>query len=498
MNPEQLDLRDAMEGVDEVDVVIVGGGPAGSSVATFLADRGYDVLLLERTSFPRFHVGESLLPMSQPIWEQLGVAEKLQHFGQTFKYGAEWRVARPAQDSEAPGYDKTCIRFHVVPRQSIGRRMYAYQVVRSEFDELLLRHAEERGVKVIEKASVTEVLFEDGTARGVRWSLRANEADAGSTFLTRARFIVDASGRSSLLARQLKLRLPDPHVRTAAVFGHFQGIDRERGIDGGNIILHFLEGSWVWFIPLRSGLTSVGLVANDPIHREWRQRRPEEILRTTIMSDPIMAPLFESAKTEGQVRAIFDLPYHSRKVAGDGWMLVGDAGFFVDPLFSSGVHVAFSTSQRAANAIDECLRKRSFQPLKHYAQWNRRYWQRVSGTVRRVYRLTRYRQAISFFVAVTGRYGNHWDNFYLRRINAWGLGAFDRFRLWLIGAWVFLDVLYLFGRLRHLLQGETGWESIRTKAAPTDQSQGAAAGGAVPEDALITSITARSEIDLQR
>lgn len=449
------------------EILVIGGGPAGATAATIARQHGRRVTLLEFDRFPRFHVGESLLPGSQRIWERLGVAGELEQLGQTFKYGGEWRLARGSRGADAERISRTQIRFNVVPRGVLSERGHAYQVERAAFDELLLRNAQRQGVEVVEGAQVRRVLMEGDRAVGVEWTDRRS----GERRETRAELVLDASGRRSLVASQLGLRHRGTARSTSAVFAHYEGVERAAGIRGGDIVLYLIERGWIWLIPLADGRMSVGLVREEP---DWRGRQPQELLDQALREHDFLARHMKGARCVMPARGAYDLPYEARASVGPGWALVGDASFFVDPLLSSGVHVALASGERAGDAAHASLGGDA-RALPRYERWLGVHRTRVQATVRRLYRLMRYRASIGAFLAVTGRFGPHWDNPYLRRVNAWGLGNFDRYGWWMRGAWLFSDALYRMGQLGALITGRNGWERHASLAAVSEAAPAAPA-----------------------
>ncbi|PMB53683.1 hypothetical protein CEN39_03060 [Fischerella thermalis CCMEE 5201] len=434
------------------DVVVIGGGPAGSTLATLLVRKKYQVLVLEREKFPRFHVGESLLPATQLIWEKLGIAEPLQHLGNTFKYGTEIRMGLNPQQSE---YEYSRQEFYKFPTQRLQQQPYAYQVERSEFDLFLLNHAREEGATVFEEAVVKEVLWEDDTATGIHWKSKDN-----IEYTTKAKFIADCSGRYGLITKSRKFLIPNKTIKTSAVFGHFKHVTRASGIQQGYFNGYVIENGWIWFIPLASDIMSVGVVMNEPGTSWWKQKSPEEILLTYIQQYKFIRERFEQAEQFSKVRMLRDLSYASKRSVGDGWILVGDANFFVDPLFSSGVHIAFRSAEKAADAIDEFLKNnRDRKSLQQYEKWSQKEHFHVSTTMALMYKMLKYRISMQLLIKLTGKYSNHWDNLLLRRLVAWGSGYYEEFHWTLYCSWLFCFLLIGIGKVCEKFLGISGWST---------------------------------------
>ena len=434
------------------DVVVIGGGPAGSALGILLSRRGYSVLILEREKFPRFHVGESLIPSTQAIFERLGIAEALQHQGHTFKYAGEFRIGRNPASST---FESTISRFNNTPRSHRMERPFAYHVVRSEFDDFLLKEARRRGADVVEEARVREVLWDGDRATGVRWT-----GPEGEEHTTSASMVADCSGRHALISRSLKLLQADKRIQTSSVFCHYKHVKRDPGSAQGYFNGYFFENGWMWFIPLKNDVMSVGVVVNRPGTDWWGRKKPEEILHTYINRYRFLRDRFEHAEQYSKARILRGLPYRSSKCVGDGWILVGDSNFFVDPLYSSGIEVTFHSAEKAFEAIDGFLSsRRMMAPLNAYQRWAKVYSAHIFMHMSLIYRLLRYRKAIEIPVKLTGRLGNNWETWFLRRVNTFSIGYFEDFHPFLYAVWPHMYLLSQACRVLTKLKGEAPWES---------------------------------------
>ena len=320
------------------DILVIGGGPGGSTVAALLARRGWRVLLLEKERHPRFHIGESLLPMNMPILERLGVLEQVRAIG-VLKLGADF----PVDDGRY-----NVFRFDRALRGGSG---YAFHVRRSEFDQLLFEHARSEGVDVRDGVRVDRIDFgDDGRPACVH-------AVAGDTALqVRPRYVIDASGRDAFMGGKLGLKRRNRQHQSAAVFSHYTGVVRRPGDDAGNVTICRHEHGWIWFIPLRDGITSVGAVCS-PEYLKQRRGETEAFMLRTLEAVPPARDRMQGAVRVAPVHVTGNYAYDCRRMSGPGWLLLGDAWNFVDPMFSSGVYLAMNSAEQAAPAIDAALRE---------------------------------------------------------------------------------------------------------------------------------------------
>src|SRR4030081_2018094 len=342
--------------IDMYDVAIIGGGPAGSTAATLLSKAGRRVVVFEREKFPRFHIGESLLPFSVQTFDRLGVREKLDR---TFmpKFGGEITAACGTKGVKF--YFKDGFR---------SQRDRAYQVTRSEFDKLLLDHSRENGAEVREETEVTKLEFAND-----RVKIDIETLD-GERSTIDARYLLDCSGRQTILGSLFNLKRTYDHLQKFSVFAHYENVERVSGKDA--TLIRMVRGldRWFWTIPLTEARTSVGVVMDTATFRATRLA-PQTALEKFIAEQPLMTERMKNATRVSPVYSAGDFSYRNTRLDGDRWLLAGDAAGFIDPVFSSGVFLAIMSAEKAADTLDAVLRDESKR---------RRLFKKYSRTVNRI------------------------------------------------------------------------------------------------------------------
>jgi flavin-dependent dehydrogenase len=321
---------------DTRDALVIGGGPAGAAAGAQLARLGRRVLVFDRITHPRFHIGESLLPFTMHALGRIGFAPTLEAAGFTPKQGATFVLADGRREHTFFFGDG------MVPVPG------TFQVLRSRFDHLLLEHAEQSGAEIRQGHHVVDV---ETSAREPIASVRPTD---GPPYRVRGRFVVDATGRDALLAHRQSLVRPDPALRKVALFAHYTGATRDAGRASGNTVSVVIRDGWIWFIPMANDVASIGVVVDGTAFKAAGLSGDayfEHVLRRV----PAIATRLSSATRVSPVRATSDFSYTTSAMTGPNWLLAGDAGFFLDPIFSSGVHLAITSGIAAAEAIDECL-----------------------------------------------------------------------------------------------------------------------------------------------
>ncbi len=317
------------------DAIVVGGGPAGATTATVLAQHGHQVLLLERDQFPRYHIGESLMPYTWFTFERLGVLDWFAKSACPHKHSVQF-VSTSGQVSQ-PFYFFQTIKHECAT---------TWQVRRSDFDQMMLDNARKKGVEVRHGVAVRDVVRDGGRVVGVR----ADTGD-GQAETIHAKVVVDATGRDALLASKLGWKTRDPDLDKIAIFTYFKGGKRDPGLDAGaTTVAYIADKGWFWYIPLLDDTVSVGVVAEaDYLYRDTRD--PEEIFRREAAACRWIKDHLEPGTYIGPMRVTGEFSYQAERVSGDGFCLVGDAFSFLDPVFSTGVFLALKSGEMAADAI---------------------------------------------------------------------------------------------------------------------------------------------------
>jgi FADH2-dependent halogenase len=362
------------------DVIVIGGGPAGSTAANLLAQQGLSVLLLERERFPRFQIGESLLPYNNDLFRRLGIAEKL-HQGDFFpKYGAHFVTG----DGNV-GYT---FRFD---RNLPSQYHQSFQVKRADFDNLLLRHAESAGVEVREECGVAAVSLDD-PKRAVVKTTSGEEIEA--------RFVVDASGHGSVVGARVGDKSEIASLKKIAFFAHYKGVEKPSGRDAGHTVIVILKDAWFWLIPVTDDIMSVGLVV-DRDHYLKCNMEPEQLLAQTIAVTPFVADRMRNAQRTTQIYARKDFSFLMKNLVGPNYALIGDAAGFMDPIFSTGVFMAMKSADITSQAAAHFLRTGDMRPLRKYERDMTRALAKYLRFIENFYR----REFVEVFLQPSPRFG---------------------------------------------------------------------------------------------
>ena len=344
----------------EYDGIVVGGGPAGATAATVLAQHGRKVLLLERETFPRYHIGESLMPYTWFTFERLGVLDWFKTAGCPKKHSVQF-VSTSGQVSQ-PFYFFETIKHECAT---------TWQVRRSDFDQMMLDNAAARGVEVRHGVTVRDVVTNDGRVVGVRTRADGKGGTASTDETHRAKVVIDATGRDALLASKLGWKQRDPELNKIAIFTYFKGAKRDPGLDeGATTVAYIREKGWFWYIPLPDDQVSVGVVAEpEYLYRETRD--PEAIFCREAEACSWIKDHIARATSLGPMRVTGEFSYRATRTAGDGFCLVGDAFSFLDPVFSSGVFLALKSGEMAADAIHQSLEQTGQVTTATFAEYER-------------------------------------------------------------------------------------------------------------------------------
>ncbi|MDR2153548.1 MAG: tryptophan 7-halogenase [Burkholderiaceae bacterium] len=341
MTPQTIAVPTDISTQPLCDVLVIGGGPAGSTVSTLLARRGHDVVLLDKDQHPRFHIGESLLPANLPLFDKLGVGEEIRAIG----------MVKQAAEFESPWHAH---RQTFLFKDAWNKNMpHAYQVHRASFDQILLRNAARSGVRVFETCRLETL---DLDADPERATAGARHETLGALSF-QPRFVIDASGRDTFLANRFRIKHKNPRHSSLSIYGHFCGAQRHPGQAEGYITIFWFDHGWFWFIPLQNGITSVGMVAWPYFMKTRGGRSLEQFLLDGIAACPKLAERLAGATLARAVEATGNFSYTSERNHGRNYVMVGDAYAFIDPVFSSGVWLAMQGAVAAAEAVDTCLRK---------------------------------------------------------------------------------------------------------------------------------------------
>jgi FAD-dependent halogenase len=354
---------------ESADVVVIGSGPGGSTTAALLAKRGHHVVVIEKERFPRYHIGESLIPGVHPVFAELDASEEIDNAGFCRKYGATLLWGR--------SHELWSIDFGEASEYE-----HIYQVKRAEFDNLLMRRARLHGAHVIEEANVTDVIFEGERCVGVRYTV--NGSDQATEI--RARMVVDASGQARVLGRRFKLVEWHDDLKNVAIWTYFQGHRTYEGRKAGNILVESMPGGWLWFIPFSDNTVSVGFVG--PVAEVAKtSMSPHDLLEKKITDSVEVSLMLAPARRVGSTRTTRDWSYTCQRFGGQGYLLVGDAAAFIDPLFSTGVTLAMNSGSKAAEAISAILAEpaREAELIASYEDAHRKFLQGILGIVRRFY-----------------------------------------------------------------------------------------------------------------
>ncbi|HEX3989473.1 MAG TPA: tryptophan 7-halogenase, partial [Verrucomicrobiae bacterium] len=352
------------------DAIIIGGGPAGSSSSAILAEYGHRVMVLEREKFPRYHIGESLLPFTFQPLQRLGLIDKMRHSSFVKKYSVQF--VSPSGRASQPFYF-----FDRYDKETVAQ---TWQVLRSEFDEMLLNNAREKGAKVMEETVVKSLIQEDGKVVGVQ-----AQTKGGPVTEYRAPITLDASGKEAFCAVRNGWRIGDPFLNKVAVWTYYKGAQRDEGIDGGATTVAYVpEKGWFWYIPQHNDMISVGVVAEGKYLTRDGVKSPEEIFKREIELNQWIKQHLARGQQQGKYFLTSEYTHHAKHCASDGLLLVGDAFAFLDPVFSSGVMLALKSGTMAGDEVHQAIVERDFS-ADRFARYGRYLREGVENMRRLVY-----------------------------------------------------------------------------------------------------------------
>ncbi|WP_298860711.1 NAD(P)/FAD-dependent oxidoreductase [uncultured Gimesia sp.] len=352
MNQTNLNEQATLD--SEYDVIVIGAGPAGSTVAALLAEQGRKVLVVDRARFPRFHVGESLIPETYWQLKRLGLIDQLKQTAFPKKFSVQFVTEE--------GTETMPFYFNKYKEHESSQ---TWQVLRAEFDQMLVNNARNQGAIIQTGAQVLELLNEGEQVTGVKLKLSSKE-----TLDIHAKLVVDASGQSGFIANRLNLKVADPVLKKGTVWAHFKNAQRDSGIDEGATLILQTEGkrSWFWYIPLPDNVVSIGCTGDMEYMFSKERGNSEEIFYAEVERCLGIKRRLTEAQPVTEFMTTKDFSYHTTQPVGPGWMLAGDALGFIDPVYSSGVFLALKSGELIADAINDAFDTQDFS-VNNLSQW---------------------------------------------------------------------------------------------------------------------------------